>query len=73
MEPILGINEGTSAAVIHTPRRARHSNSASPEPDLGVNDDFSAVPDHEIVPELEALPVPEFPQAPASFSFSRRR
>ena len=71
MEPILGINEGTSAAVTHAPRRARHSDSASPEPDLGVNDDFSAVPDREIVPEIEALPVPESP--PASFSFSGRR
>jgi len=67
-EPDLGMNKGTSAAVMHTRKRARHSNLPL-EPDLGVNKDISAVPD--IVPELEALPVPEFP--PASFSFSGQR
>jgi len=62
------MNEGTSAAVTHARKRARHSNP-SPEPDLGVNKDISTVPD--IVLELEASPVPEFPLA--SFSFSGRR
>jgi len=71
MELNLGINEGTSAAVMHALRTARHSNSASQEPDLGVNKEISAVPDHDIVPKIEALPAPESP--PASFSFSRRR
>ena len=62
------MNEGTFAAVTRAWKRARHSNP-SPEPDLGVNKDISTVPD--IVLELEALPVPEFPLA--SFSFSGQR
>jgi len=71
MELNLGVNKGTSTAVMHALRMAGHSNLASQEPDLGVNKEISAVPDCDIVPEIEALPAPESP--PASFSFSGRR
>ena len=68
LEPDLGMNEGISAAVTCAWKRARYSN-LSLEPDLGVNKDISAVPD--IVLELEASPVPEFPLALFSFSGQR--